>query len=340
MSSTELTNAVDDPVEIDAASPRPSAAAVARRVGPWMPIIILVAEIVFFTLQRGETFFTFANWRVILNSTAILTIAAAGLTVVLAVGDFDLSIAAALTLGGIVAGTVLSDDPSNASIALAVVAALAVGVAVGIFNGLVVTGFGISAFVATLGSGAVLSGINLWITDGGQTIATRNRVQGLANSEWLGLRSAFWLALVVVVVLALFVARTVAGRRIDAIGGNATAARLAGIRVSRYRVLAFALSGLCAAGAGVLLMARVGSATSNAGDPLLLEAYTAAFLGAVCLRNGEFHVPGTFFGVLYLQVTFNGIAQMGWPTYWPDIVRGAVLIIAVSASGIIRRLFR
>ena len=100
------------------------------------------------------------------------------------------------------------------------------------------------------------------------------------------------------------------------------------------------IAAVCATGAGVLLMARVGSATSNAGDPFLLEAYTAAFLGAVTLRNGEFHVVGTFFGVLYLQITFNGIAQMGWPTYWPDIVRGAVLIVAVSASGIIRRLFR
>jgi len=178
------------------------------------------------------------------------------------------------------------------------------------------------------------------VTDGGQTVAARTRVQGLANSEYFGLRASFWISVLVVAALAFFMARTVAGRRVDAIGGNAVAARLVGVRVGRYRVLTFVLSSVCATGAGVLLMARVGSATSNAGDPFLLEAYTAAFLGAVTLRTGEFHVVGTFFGVLYLQVTFNGIAQMGWPTYWPDIVRGAVLIVAVSASGIIRRLFR
>ena len=312
----------------------------ARRLGPWMPVVILLLEIVYFTSQRGDTFLTLANWRVILNGTSILTIVAAGLTIVLGVGDFDLSFGPALTLGGIVAAKVLVEDPSNWSIILSIAAALAVGVAIGAFNGLVVTGFGISAFVATLGSGAVLSGIVLWATDGGQTIQTRSRVQGIANSQWFGLRVQFWISVAVVVVLTLFMARTVAGRRIDAIGGNAVAARLAGLRVAHYRVLTFVIAAVCATGAGVLLMARVGSATSNAGDPFLLEAYTAAFLGAVTLRNGEFHVLGTFFGVLYLQITFNGIAQMGWPTYWPDIVRGAVLIVAVSASGIIRRLFR
>lgn len=312
----------------------------AQRLGPWMPIVILGLEVIYFGVQRGDTFLAVANWQVILNSAAILTIVAAGLTVVLAIGDFDLSLAAAITLGGIVAATVLTDDPSNWKILFAALTALAIGVVIGGFNGLVVTGFGISAFVATLGSGAVLSGVNLWVTDGGQTVAARTRVQGLANSEYFGLRMSFWISLLVVATLAFVMARTVAGRRIDAVGGNAVAARLVGIRVGRYRVLTFVLSSVCATGAGVLLMSRVGSATSNAGDPFLLEAYTAAFLGAVTLRNGEFHVVGTFFGVLYLQVTFNGIAQMGWPTYWPDIVRGGVLIAAVSASGIIRRLFR
>jgi ribose transport system permease protein len=304
-----------------------------------MPVVILAVQVAYFAARRFDTFMTVANWQVILNSTAILAIVSAGLTVVLAVGDFDLSFGPTLTIGGILAAKALSDDPSNWAIAGAVVLALAVGAVVGFANGAIVTTFGISSFVATLGVSAVLSGLILWITDGGQTVAARSRVQGLANSEFLGIRSAFWIALGVVVLLTAFVARTVAGRRIDAIGGNAEAARLAGLRVPRYRVLAFVLAGTCAAGAGVLLMARVGSATSNAGDPFLLEAYTAAFLGAVTLRTGEFHVLGTFFGVLYLQVTFNGIAQMGWPTFWPDIVRGVVLILAVSASGIVQRLF-
>ncbi len=312
----------------------------ARTLGLWMPIAILALEIVFVGARRSDTFLDLDNWQVILNSTAILTIVAAGLTIVLSVGDFDLSIASGLTLGGIVAGKVLHETPGNANILWAFVVALLVGAVVGLFNGLVVTGFGISAFVATLGTGAVLSGVILWVTDGGKTVPARTRVQGLANNEYLGLRAMFWFALAVVVILSLLMARTVAGRRMDAIGGNAIAARLSGIRVGRYRVLAFILSGVFAAAAGALLTARIGSASSNAGDPFLLEAYTAAFLGAVTLRNGEFHVLGTFFGVLYLQVTFNGIAQMGWPTYWPDIVRGAVLILAVSASGILNKLLR
>ena len=311
----------------------------ARRIGPWMPVVILLLEIVYFTSQRGDAFLTVANWRVILNGTSILTIVPAGLTIVLGVGDFDLSFGPALTLGGIVAAKVLVEDPSNWSIALSIAAALAVGVAIGASNGLVVTGFGISAFVATLGSGAVLSGIVLWATDGGQTIRTARPRAGTPTASGSGCACSSG-SRSPCVVLALFMARTVAGRRIDAIGGDVVAARLVGLRLAHYRVLTFVISAVCATGAGVLLMARVGSATSDAGDPFLLEAYPAAFLGAVTLRNGEFHVVGTFFGVVCLQVSFNGIAQMGWPTYWPDIVRGSVLIVAVSASGIIRRLFR
>lgn len=143
-----------------------------------------------------------------------------------------------------------------------------------------------------------------------------------------------WIMLGVMIILALMMARTVAGRRIDAIGGNAVAARLSGIRVGRYRTLAFVISGMCAAGAGGLLSARTGVAGTTAGDPFLLQAYTACFLGAVTLRNGEFHILGTFIGVLFLKVTFSGIALMGWPNYWPPIVTGGILVVAVSASGL------
>lgn len=338
-----------------ATAPAPSGPPAAqRRVDPrlvarWAPVVILLGEIAFFGAMRFDTFFTAANWHVIINNTALLGIVAAGLTIALIVGDFDLSIAGAIGLGGVVAAEVIDPDsivdpltaPGNWHILAAMLVALGVGALIGLFNGLVVTGFGINAFVATLGTGAVLAGVNLWRTD--RNIGLRNRFQDLANTEWpnwhfLHPRMMVWIMLGVLVVLSLLMARTVAGRRIDAIGGNMTAARLSGIRVSRYRILAFVISGVCAAGAGALLAARTGTASTTAGDPFLLEAYTACFLGAVTLRNGEFHVWGTFIGVLFLKVTFSGIALMGWPNYWPDLVTGGILIIAVSASGLVTKL--
>jgi len=315
-----------------------------KTLARWAPLVILLAEILFFWSQRPN-FFTWENWHIIINNSALLGIVAVGLTIALMVGDFDLSIAGAIGLGGVIAGQILSTAPSNLNIAVAVLGALAVGALIGVFNGAIVTGFGINAFVATLGTGALLSGIILWRTDGGKTITLRNRFQGLANSEfpnwsWLHPKMMVWFLLAVVLLLSFVMAKTVAGRRIDAVGGNVTAARLSGIRVSRYRVLAFAISGMCAAGTGVLLASRSGSANANAGDPFLLEAYTAAFLGAVTLRNREFHVWGTLIGVLFLKVTFSGIALMGWPTFWNPIVTGGILILAVSASGLVTRLFK
>ncbi|WP_420638024.1 ABC transporter permease [Candidatus Poriferisocius sp.] len=322
-----------------------------RAIARMAPVAILLAEIAFFGILRFDTFFTANNWHVIVNNTALLGIVAGGLTIALIVGDFDLSIAGAIGLGGIIAAEVIDPgsiadpltQPGNMTILLAMLAAVGVGILIGLFNGAIVTGFGIHAFVATLGSGAVLAGLALWRTD--RNISLRNRFQELANSEWPGFhflhpRMMVWIMVGVLVVLALMMARTVAGRRLDAIGGNMTAARLSGIRVSRYRILAFVISGGCAAGAGALLAARTGVAATNAGNPFLLEAYTAAFLGAVTLRNGEFHILGTFIGVLFLKVTFSGIALMGWPSFWPDIVTGGILILAVSASGLVTKLLR
>ena len=107
-------------------------------------------------------------------------------------------------------------------------------------------------------------------------------------------------------------------------------------RISQKR----ALQGRCAAGAGALLAARTGVASSGSGDSFLLEAFTACFLGAVTFRNGEFNILGTFTGVLFLKVTFSGIALMGWPNYWPSIVTGGFLILSVSSSGLIQRIFK
>jgi ribose transport system permease protein len=95
---------------------------------------------------------------------------------------------------------------------------------------------------------------------------------------------------------------------------------------------------MCAATTGALLAARTSVASTTAGNPFLLEAFTACFLGAVTFRNAEFNILGTFIGVLFLKVTFSGIALMGWPNYWPPIATGGILILAMSSSGLVKKL--
>ena len=318
-------------------------------IARWASVFVLIVEIAFFGVFRFDKFFTANNWFIIINNTALLGIVAGGLTIALVVGDFDLSIAGTIGLGGVIAVKVINPDsirdiaaePSNWKILAALLAAVLIGAIIGTINGIIVTGFGINAFVATLGTGAILVGVHRWQSD--RDLPTRNRFQEIANSEWpdfhfLRLRMMVWIMAGILLLLTFMLSRTVAGRRIDAIGGNTVAARLAGIRVSRYRVLAFAISGMCAATAGALLAARTSVASTTAGNPFLLEAFTACFLGAVTFRNAEFNILGTFIGVLFLKVTFSGIALMGWPNYWPPIATGGILILAMSSSGLVKKL--
>ncbi len=324
-----------------------------RLLSRWAPVMVLLAEIAFFGIMRFDRFFTTANWHVILNNCALLGIISGGLTLVLIVGDFDLSIAGAVGLGGIVAVEFLDPEsiasvdkaiaPGNWKILFAILIALAVGALIGLFNGLVVTVFRINAFVTTLGTGAILVGVHRWMRD--RDLPTNNRFKNVANTKWpdwhfFQPKLVLWFMVGVLLLLGFLVSRTVAGRRLDAIGGNETAARLSGIRVSRYRIMGFVICAMCAAGAGALLAARTGVASSGSGDSFLLEAFTACFLGAVTFRNGEFNILGTFTGVLFLKVTFSGIALMGWPNYWPSIVTGGFLILSVSSSGLIQRIFK
>jgi len=310
-----------------------------RNFARYASLFVLLVEVLFFWSQR-PSFFTWDNLHIIFNNSALLGLVAGGLTICLIVGDFDLSIAGAIGLGGVVAGSIVENNQSTANIVLAVALGLLVGIAIGLFNGLVVTGLGVNAFVATLGSGALLEGIIIAVTDGGKTLLLRGRFQKIAiteypNFSWFHPRMMTWVMLLVLAALAFMVARTVAGRRLEAVGGNAQAARLSGISVSRYRIFAFTISGVLAALTGVLLAARSGSANATAGAPFLLEAYTAAFLGAVTIRNSEFHVWGTLFGVVFLKTTFSGISIMGWPPFWNPIATGVLLIFAVGASGVV-----
>ncbi len=313
-------------------------------VARFASIGVLLFEIIFFWTQK-PTFFTWDNLHIVVNNSALLGLVAGGLTICLIVGDFDLSIAGAIGLGGVVAGMVVENNQSVTRIALGVGLGLIVGLIIGLFNGVVVTGLGINAFVATLGTGALLEGVIIAATDGGKTLLLRGDFQKIAltefpNFRWFHPRLMTWIMILILAGLSFVVARTVIGRRLDAVGGNAVAARLSGISVSRYRVLAFVISGALASLTGVLLAARSGSANSTAGAPFLLEAYTAAFLGAVTLRSSEFHVWGTLFGVIFLKTTFSGIAIMGWAPYWNPIATGALLIFAVGVSGAVTKYFK
>jgi ribose transport system permease protein len=294
------------------------------------------AMLLFFTIARPSTFPTIDNAKSILVNAAPGMIVALGLTVVLVMGDFDLSIG---SMVGFAAGAAVALMVYHGvGWQLAVVLVLLMALGVGIVNGLLVPVFGGNSFIMTLGMATILTGLEYAFTD--QATVFQGLPQGyidLGAKSYLGLSNQVWIALVVAVVLWILLDATELGRFMYAIGGNQEAARLSGIRTRLLRTVGFMIVAATAAMVGILISAAGGGYTPNAGQYLLLPAYAGAFLGAACFRPGEFNIPGTVVGVLFLGTIGTGLTLLNLQTYLINLVQGAILIVAVLLSTIAAR---
>ena len=302
-------------------------------LGRYGTILGLVGLCVFFAL-KSDAFLTKDNILTILDSSALLGIIAAGLTVTLVMFDFDLSIGFTATLAGMYSAGVAVDHGTKWGIAAGLLAGLVVGIA----NGTVVTLFNVSAFIATLGMGTVIQGVIFGYREGAQiSFGLPEDFVTLGTGDFLGVSYLIWIMGGVMLVLWAMLQHTPLGRRMYAVGGNPTAARLSGIRIGRTRFTAFVIAGLASGLAGVLLASNLGTGNPTAGLGYLLDAFTACFIGAATLRDGEFHIGGTLVGVLTLGVLTNGLVLVGVAPDWQTISKGLVLIGAVAIAGVMRK---
>lgn len=301
--------------------------------GRFGTIIGLVGLCVFFSLKT-DAFLTKDNLLTILDSSALLGIIAAGLTITLVMFDFDLSIGYTATLAGMFAAGVAVSHGTTWGI----LAGLFAGFLVGVANGAIVTLLNVSAFIATLGMGTILQGVIFGYKQGAQiSFGLPEDFQTLGTGDLAGVGYLIWIMGGVMFVLWLMLQHTPLGRRMYAVGGNPTAARLSGIHIARTRFTAFVIAGLASGLAGVLLASNLGTGNPTAGLGYLLEAFTACFIGAATLRDGEFHIGGTLVGVLILGVLTNGLVLVGVAPDWQTIAKGAVLIGAVAIAGVMRK---
>ena len=298
------------------------------------------AIVIFLTIQLPDTFLTARNVINISQQLSMLAVVAATMTIVMVMNDFDLSVGSMASLAGVVAAVLFAGGfPLWGS----VLAALVVGLLGGLFNGFLVSVLGILPFVATLGTLTVFSGTAFLISDG-KTIFGRDipaEFSGFARAgvEIGDVKIPFLtLTALAVVTLCWFVLeQTNFGRRLYAIGGNREAAHLAGIRVKRLRLIAFALTGLGAAGAGLMYASRVASANPTQGSGLMLDAIAAVFLGMTMSRQGEPRVIYTLVGVLMLGVLDNGLTQLRVDSYVREILVGLIVISAVATAAFSKR---
>ncbi len=311
-----------------------------RRVFSWLAkygtLVGMALMIVAFSIAAPEYFFTVSNFVNILNQASLTAIIAGGLTVAVIVGELDLSIGYNASFAGVLVTGMMVHQGLN--LVFAIVLVVIVGAIVGVFNGLVVSKLRVNSVIATLGSGSVIVGLN-YAYSTGAPIATGvpRSFTNISLGTTLGIPNNILFMLAVLALLWLLVNRTETGQRIRAVGGNIEAARLSGIRVDRIKILAFVVAGAAAAFTGILLASLIGSGTTTAADAYLLNSFAAVFLGSATLRDGEFHVPGTFIGVLIIGIGFNGLAIFGAPTFYQYVFQGAILIAAVGLSTVARR---
>lgn len=280
----------------------------------------------------SDRFLSVGNISNVLVQVSVLTIVSSGLTVAVASGEFDLSVGQVASLSGVlVAGLMIwAGLPVAPSIALAVLA----GAVIGVVNGLLVTRLRIPSLIATLAMGPIALGLNYAYTGGDSIYASMPREFYYIATGRIGgvVPVSVVIALAVVGVFYVLLNKTRLGRGVVATGANIQAARLSGIPVNRCRLTALALSGLGAAMGGVMLTARLGTGQSGAGDAYLLDSLTAVFLGMTAFKPGRATVQGTLVGVVIIGMLDNGLNLLGAPFYLQNVVRGLVMIAAVSLA--------
>ncbi|EMY34475.1 ribose transport system permease protein rbsC [Arthrobacter crystallopoietes BAB-32] len=310
------------------AGKRPYASALGpiKSGGTIIGFALLVAA---FGLMRPDVFLTFGNLRNVLEQVAILAIIAAVQTVVMVVGNFDLSVGATASVSGAVVAQLLIAGQGTA---VAVAGALVVGALVGAVNGYLTAYLKLSAFVATLATMTSVSGLAFITTDGTTLFGLPQGFMSLGQGRWLGLPIPIFMAAAVALVVWFVLRNTTIGRRWHAVGGNAEVAKLSGVNVNRVRFLAFVVAGVGAALAGVVLTSRLASATATSGDSYMLLAIAAVFLGMTISKEGTANIGGTLIGVGILGVLSNGLNIIGVSTYVQQFLTGIIIIAAVAFS--------
>jgi L-arabinose transport system permease protein len=290
-------------------------------------LIALVVLVVVFGTLRGDVFFSSRNILNIGLAITILGVLAMSQTVVIVAGGLDISVGSIVGLTTVATAMAIA---TTGSAAAGIGAGLVLGGLSGVANGLIVTYGRVNAVIATLGTMAIFRGFAFILSDGQSISIFDDTFRFIGVGRILGLPFPIWVLIATAVLFQLFLAKSIVGRNVYALGGNPIVARFAGIPVARYRVGIYAMSGVFAGLAGILLAARTGSGQPISGSQgLELEAITAAVLGGCALQGGKGTIAGALLGVAIIGVLNNGMILTAVPTFYQLLAKGSLLILAV-----------
>ena len=298
-----------------------------------MVYIIFLVVLSLFAIFIGGSFFSLNNILNIIRQTAVVSMIAVTMTFVIAIGEIDLSVGSTIGLSGLMAALVLQ---STDNIPLAILAALAVGLVVGLINGLLIVALNLPSFLVTLGMQMVLVGTSMWITN-----TTAIPIGNTTFTFTFGGGSIGKLPLLLLWVLItgavgyIVLNRTPYGKKVLAVGGNATSARYSGINVKKIVVYVFVYSSLMAALGGMLYAGRMSSGRYTFGDGLELDAIASVILGGTSMAGGNGSIVGAIIGSLLIGTINNGLMFFGLSTAQQTVAKGAIIILSVALSALV-----
>ena len=293
-------------------------------------VLALAVIVLAFSLIRPDKFCTLTNLINITRQISLLVMISLGTTLVMSVNEFDLSVGSMASLGGVMAALLAV---KGLPMAVCFLLPAAVSFCIGLLNGWIVARFRVLSFITTLGMSTVLSGVIYRLSGGATVFEGIPKSFSFLGTTKLGRVPLLSILMVVFVVLFWFLLEhTTLGRKFYAIGGNEETAKIAGIRVRKYKTIAFALCAVMACVTGMLIASRVGSANTTAGDGYFLQSYAAVFIGCTVSRKGIPNAAGTLVGAAILGILANGLTILQMPSYMQNIITGGIIILAVIAQ--------
>lgn len=306
-----------------------------ERVNNWIKTLIKQREFVIFLIVAvlfiimsfvSPYFFTKANLLAVMLGLSLEAIIAVAMVHLMVTGGFDMSVGSIVAFTGASTALMLR---SGMPVVIAVILGMGLGGLIGLMNGLIVAKIGINPFVTTLSSLSLFRGLTLIITRGQNVTGLPKAFKLIGQAKLLEIQNPIIIAVVLLIVGDILLRKSRFFRQGYYIGGNEHSARLSGIPVDKIKILAYVLTGLFSAISGIVMTARLGSASVTAGTGLELRVITAVIIGGASLQGGEGSVLGAFLGTLLMGIITNALTLLGVDVYWQTFVIGATLLTAV-----------
>ncbi|HKK82164.1 MAG TPA: hypothetical protein VJ909_07940 [Prolixibacteraceae bacterium] len=285
----------------------------------------------------SDRFLTGENAWNVMRQISVNVVISVGMTLVILTGGIDLSVGSVLALAGAVTAGMLSFGAEIADANLyigftlfgAMLGGIVVGAVLGWFNGLTITRFKVPPFVATLAMLTIARGLTMLWTGGFPITGLGDNMAFIGTGWFLGIPMPVWISAVVVLSAVVLTKKTKLGRHIYAIGGNETASRLSGLKISKVKMIVYSIAGALSAVGGIIITSRLDSAQPNAGMGFELDSIAAVVIGGTSLSGGKGTVMGTVQGALIIGILNNGLVLLNVSPFWQQVIKGFVILLAV-----------